>query len=70
MWGGMEKEAAEGWGGGQTEYENGINVPTPKGRLHCGNPFGHASLCLGPTTKRGTFYSSRKLVFLLLPGGI
>lgn len=65
-----EGGGGEGGVGGQTEYENGINVPTPKGRLHCGNPFGHASLCLGPTTKRGTFYSSRKLVFLLLPGGI
>ena len=31
---------------------------------------GHASLCLGPTTKRETFHSSWKWVLLLLPGGV
>lgn len=31
------------WGGGDAEYENGINVAIPKGRLQ---PKGFAALCL------------------------
>lgn len=62
-------EGAEGWAkwGWALNMKMELIYPHPKVDY---NPFGHAFLCLGLTTKRGAFYSSWKLVFLLLPGGI
>lgn len=51
--------------GGGTEYENGINIPMPKGRLHYGNRFGHGFFCLGLTTKKGNvLFIMRMCVFI------
>lgn len=43
---------------GGAEYENGINVPIPKGRLQHGKPFGFAVLCL-LQQKKEAFISQR-----------
>lgn len=61
--------------GGGFEYENGINVPTPKGRLHHDKPPpapSPLSLCLWLTTqKKGApFIHRRNVCFYCSPGGI
>lgn len=57
------------WGEVDAEYENGINVSIPKGRLQHGKPFGFAFLCL-LRQKKGGVHFSEVLMFLLLPGSI
>lgn len=78
---GASSEGGEGlvgevsWGGGGFEYENGINVPTPKGRLHRGKPPHYTSPALplfaaNNTKKRAPFIHRGNVSFYCSPGGI